>query len=152
MVERYIVLNLVILNIYLVLMKKEYLGWGGVKKLAKELGYSWFDVCDILWRTKHHKQPKFKEILIFSVVRKNLIRIKSGKSLRDIYGNLVKRREGEQDIHYAIRADLDLFKNNHKIKEQWKKDPDFYKSVRQKYENLYKRFPKEINKQAFIME
>ena len=148
MVVRYIVLNLVILNIYLVLMKKEYLGWGGVKKLAKELGYSWFDVCDILWRTKHHKQPKFKEILIFSVVRKNLIRIKSGKSLRDIYGNLVRRREGEQDIHYAIRADLDLFKNNHKIKEQWKKDPDFYKSVRQKYENLYKRFPKEINKQA----
>ena len=152
MVERYIVLNLVILNIYLVLMKKEYLGWGGVKKLAKELGYSWFDVCDILWRTKHHKQPKFKEILIFSVVRKNLIRIKSGKSLRDIYGNLVKRREGEQDIHYAIRADLDLFKNNHKIKEQWKKDPDFYKSVRQKYENLYKRFPKEINKQASMIE
>jgi len=151
-VERYIVLNLVILNIYLVLMKKEYLGWGGVKKLAKELGYSWFDVCDILWRTKHHKQPKFKEILIFSVVRKNLIRIKSGKSLRDIYGNLVKRREGEQDIHYAIRADLDLFKNNHKIKEQWKKDPDFYKSVRQKYENLYKRFPKEINKQASMIE
>ena len=133
-------------------MKKEYLGWGGVKKLAKELGYSWFDVCDILWRTKHHKQPKFKEILIFSVVRKNLIRIKSGKSLRDIYGNLVKRREGEQDIHYAIRADLDLFKNNHKIKEQWKKDPDFYKSVRQKYENLYKRFPKEINKQASMIE
>jgi len=151
-VVRYIVLNLVILNIYLVLMKKEYLGWGGVKKLAKELGYSWFDVCDILWRTKHHKQPKFKEILIFSVVRKNLIRIKSGKSLRDIYGNLVKRREGEQDIHYAIRADLDLFKNNHKIKEQWKKDPDFYKSVRQKYENLYKRFPKEINKQASMIE
>ena len=125
MVVRYIVLNLVILNIYLVLMKKEYLGWGGVKKLAKELGYSWFEVCDILWRTKHHKQPEFKEILIFSVVRKNLIRIKSGKSLRDIYGNLVRRREGEQDIHYAIRADLDLFKNNHKIKEQWKKDPDF---------------------------
>ena len=152
MAVRYIVLNLVILNIYLVLMKKEYLGWGGVKKLAKELGYSWFDVCDILWRTKHHKQPKFKEILIFSVVRKNLIRIKSGKSLRDIYGNLVRRREGEQDIHYAIRADLDLFKNNHKIKEQWKKDPDFYKSVRQKYENLYKRFPKEINKQASMIE
>ena len=45
-------------------MKQEYLGWGGVRKLAKKLGYSWFDVCDILWKTKHHKQPKFKEILI----------------------------------------------------------------------------------------
>ena len=133
-------------------MKRGYLGWAGVKKLAKELDYSWFDVCDILWRTKHHKQPKFKEILIFSVIRKNLIRIKSGKSLRDVHENLVRRREGEQDIHYAIRADLHLFKHNHKIKEQWKKDPDFYKSVRQKYENLYKRFPKEINKQASMME
>ena len=133
-------------------MKSGYSGWAGVKKLAKELDYSWFEVCDILWRTKHHKQPEFKEILIFSVIRKNLIRIKSGKALRDIYGNLVRRREGEQDIHYAIRADLDLFKNNHKIKEQWKKDPDFYKSVRQKYKNLYKRFPKEINKQASMME
>ena len=133
-------------------MKNEYSGWSGIRKLAKELGYSWFDVCDILWRTKHHKQPEFKEILIFSVIRKNLIRIKSGKPLRDIYGNLVRRRVGEQDIHYAIRADLDLFKHNYKIKEQWKKDPDFYKSVRQKYENLYKRFPKEINKQASMME
>ena len=133
-------------------MKNEYLGWSGVRKLAKELGYSWFDVCDILWRAKHHKQAEFKEILIFSVIRKNLIRIKSGKPLRDIYGNFVRRRDGEQDIHYAIRADLDLFKHNHKIKEQWKKDPDFYKSVRQKYENLYKRFPKEINKQASMMD
>jgi hypothetical protein len=51
-------------------MKKEYSGWAGVKKLAKELGYSWFDVCDIIWRAKHHKQPEFKEILIFSVIRK----------------------------------------------------------------------------------
>jgi len=86
--------------------------------------------------------------LIFSVIRKNLIRIKSGKPLRDVRGNLVIRREGEQDTHYAIRADLDLFKKNHKIKKQWKDDPNFFKSIRQKYENLYKRFPKEINKQA----
>ncbi len=133
-------------------MKSGYSGWAGVQKLAKELDYSWFDVCDILWRTKHHKQPAFKEILIFSVIRKNLIRIKSGKNLRDVHGNLVRRREGEQDTHYAIRADLELFKYNHKIKRQWKNDPDFYKSVRQKYENLYKRFPKEINKQASMME
>ena len=129
-------------------MKEEFSGWGGVSKLAKKLGYNWSDVCDILWKTKHHKQPEFKEILIFSVIKKNLIRIKLGKNLRDVHGNLVRRRVGEQDIHYAIRADLDLFKNNHIIKKQWKNDPDFYKSIRQKYENLYKRFPKEINKQA----
>ena len=129
-------------------MKDQYQGWGGIKKLSKKLGYSWFDVCDILWKTKHHKQPKFKEILIFSVIRRNLIRIKAGKHLRDVRGNVVRRRVGEHDIHYSIRADLDLFKHNHIIKKQWKNDPDFYKSIRQKYENLYKRFPKEINKQA----
>ena len=48
-------------------MKKEYSGWGEVKQLAKKLGYSWFDVCDILRKTKHHKQPKFKEILLFKL-------------------------------------------------------------------------------------
>ena len=133
-------------------MKNEYLGWSGVRKLAKELGYSWFDVCDILWRAKHHKQPETKDILLFSVIRKNLIRIKSGKNLRDVYGNLVRRREGEQDTQYAIRADLELFKYNHKIKRQWKDDPDFYKSVRQKYENLYKRFPRRMNKNAAMIE
>jgi hypothetical protein len=90
--------------------------------------------------------------LIFSVIRKNLIRIKSGKPLRDVLGNLIRRKEGEQDTHYAIRADLDLFKKNHKIKKQWKDDPNFFKSIRQKYENLYKRFPKEINKQAGMIE
>ena len=78
-------------------MKEEFSGWGGVSKLAKKLGYNWSDVCDILWKTKHHKQPKFKEILIFSVIRKNLIRIQSGKHLRDVRGNLVKRKEGEQE-------------------------------------------------------
>ena len=73
-------------------MKQEYFGWGGVRKLANQIGFSWFEVCDIIWRAKHHKQPKFKEILIFSVIRKNLIKIKSDKPLRDIYGNLVRRR------------------------------------------------------------
>ena len=71
-------------------MKQEYFGWGGVRKLANQIGFSWFEVCDIIWRAKHHKQPKFKEILIFSAIRKNLIKIKSGKPLRDIYGNLVR--------------------------------------------------------------
>ena len=132
--------------------KNEYLGWTGVRKLAKKLGYSWFDVCDILWKTKHHKQPEFKEILLFSVIRKNLIRIKSGKHLRDIHVNSLRRKEGEHDTHYAIRADLDLFKKNHKIKKRWENNPNFFKSIRQKYENLYKRFPKEMNKHAAMME
>ena len=52
-------------------MKKEYSGWSGVKKLAKELDYSWFDVCEIICKTKYHKQPSLKELLLFSVIRKN---------------------------------------------------------------------------------
>jgi hypothetical protein len=64
--------------------KKEYLGWDGVKKLAKELGYSWFDVCDIIWKTKYHKHPKLKEILLFSVIKKNLINIESNKQVFDL--------------------------------------------------------------------
>jgi hypothetical protein len=132
--------------------KNEYLGWSGVRKLAKKLGYDWFDVCDILWKTKYHKQPSYSEILLFSVIRKNLIRIEKGKHLRDVYGNPIRRNVGEEDVHYAIRVDLDLFKKNHKIKKQWKNDPNFFKSIRQKYENLYKRFPKEMNKHAAMME
>jgi len=131
--------------------KKEYLGWDGVKKLAKELGYSWFDVCDIIWKTKYHKHPKFKEILLFSVIKKNLINIESNKQVFDLNGNPVFRKQGEQDIHYAIRTDLDLFKENYKIRSLWKENPDIYKSIRQKYKNLYSRFSKEINKHAAMM-
>ena len=86
-------------------MKSEYSGWTGVRKLAKKLDYSWFDVCDILWKTKHHKQPSSKEVLLFSVITKNLIRIKSGKHLRDVHGNLVRRRE-------VSRILLRIFKNH----------------------------------------
>ena len=42
-------------------MKQEYLGWSDVRKLAKKLGYSWFDVCDVIWKTKPNKQPEFKK-------------------------------------------------------------------------------------------
>ena len=80
----------------------EYLGWSGVRKLAKRLGYDWLNVCEILWKTKYHKQPSFAEILLFSVIRKNLIRIEKGKHLRDVYGNLIRRNAGEEDAHYAI--------------------------------------------------
>jgi putative transposon-encoded protein len=31
-------------------MSKEYLGWRGVIKLAKELDYSWQEACEVLYR------------------------------------------------------------------------------------------------------
>ena len=33
-------------------MTKGYLGWRGVIKLAKELGYSWQEACEVLYRKK----------------------------------------------------------------------------------------------------
>ena len=132
-------------------MKKKYSGWAGVKKLAKELDYSWFDVCEIIWKTKYHKQPSLKELLLFSVIRKNLIQIEKNKQVVDLFGNPVVRKEGEEDIHYAIRTDLDYFKQYYDIKKKWSNDPNFYKSLRQKYKLLYKRFVKEINSNAVIM-
>ena len=132
-------------------MKTEYSGWTGVKKLAKELGYSWFDVCGIIWKTKYHKQPKLKELILFSIIRKNLIKIEKKEQVVDLFGNPVARKEGEKDIHYAIRADLDYFKQYYDIKKKWSNDPNFYKSLRQKYKFIYKRFAKEINNNAVIM-
>ena len=111
-------------------MKQEYSGWGGVRILAEKLGYSWFDVCDILWKTKHHKQPEFKEILIFSVIRKNLIRIKLGKHLRDVHGNLVRRREGEQDysrLVYWCNPFEPINKGKLGTTQGWRKEESFKK-------------------------
>ena len=34
-------------------MTKEYFGWRGVIKLAKELGYSWQEACEVLYRKKN---------------------------------------------------------------------------------------------------
>ena len=62
-------------------MKNEYSGWKGVKKLSKELGYNWFDVCDILWKTKHHKKPKEKT--------KELFLFKTAEPYRKDYSRLV---------------------------------------------------------------
>ena len=42
-------------------MKSEYSGWSGFGKLAKTLGYSWFDVCEILWKTKHHRKSQNRD-------------------------------------------------------------------------------------------
>ena len=44
-------------------MDQEYLGWIGVRKLAKKLGYSWFDICDILLKTKDKNRKE--ELLEF---------------------------------------------------------------------------------------
>jgi len=131
--------------------KKQYSSWIGVKRLAQELGYDTYDVCNILWKFKYRKQPALLNILICAMIKKNLLRIQLGKKLRDEKGNITFQNPGETNIHYAIRADFNFFKTNYKIKKIWNEKPDFYKSLRQKYHNLYKRYSREINNHAKII-
>jgi hypothetical protein len=60
-------------------MTKGYLGWCGVIKLAKELGYSWQEACEVLYRKKillFLKQQslieKITAVLFIGAIRMNL--------------------------------------------------------------------------------
>jgi hypothetical protein len=44
-------------------MTKEYFGWRGVIKLAKELGYSWQEACEVLYRKKINPKTTFDQII-----------------------------------------------------------------------------------------
>jgi hypothetical protein len=44
-------------------MTKGYLGWRGVIKLAKELGYSWQEACEVLYRKKINPKTTFDQII-----------------------------------------------------------------------------------------
>jgi hypothetical protein len=45
-------------------MTKGYLGWRGVIKLAKELGYSWQEACEVLYRKKVNPKTTYDQIVI----------------------------------------------------------------------------------------
>jgi hypothetical protein len=50
-------------------MTKGYLGWRGVIKLAKELGYSWQEACEVLYRKKINPKTTFDQILICARIK-----------------------------------------------------------------------------------
>ena len=48
-------------------MTKGYLGWRGVIKLAKELGYSWQEACEVLYRKKNLLSLKQSDLWLITV-------------------------------------------------------------------------------------
>ena len=67
-------------------MTKGYLGWRGVIKLAKELGYSWQEACEVLYRKKN----------LLSLKQSGLGLITVDMFIGVIHSNLLKRENLEQ--------------------------------------------------------
>ncbi len=59
-------------------MSKGYLGWRGVIRLAKELGYSWQEACEVLYKKKINPKTTFDQILICARIKYELEFIKAG--------------------------------------------------------------------------
>lgn len=71
-------------------MTKGYLGWRGAVKLAKELGYSWQEACEVLYK-KVNPKTTFDQILICARIKYDLELIKAGVFLRNYNdGRIIK--------------------------------------------------------------
>ena len=80
-------------------MSKEYLGWRGVIKLAKELGYSWQEACEVLYRKKVNPKTTLDQILICAQIKYDLELVKAGRFLKNIKdGRIIKPLKYEKDI------------------------------------------------------
>ena len=60
-------------------MTKGYLGWRGVVKLAKELGYSWQEACEVLHQKKVNPKTTYDQILICAQIKYDLELVKAGR-------------------------------------------------------------------------
>jgi len=119
--------------------------WKKVLKLAKELKYNPNDVYNIVWGHYYHKHPNYLTFIVLGLIKKNLTTIELGKEILNTEGVIVKRKKGEEDIHYAIRADEHFFREYYKPKPIFREKVDFYKSLTRKYKDAYKKYPREIN-------
>ena len=69
-------------------MTKGYLGWRGVIKLAKELGYSWQEACEVLYRKKNLLSLKQSDLgsitadMFIGVIHSNLLIRENSELLR----------------------------------------------------------------------
>ena len=85
-------------------MTKEYLGWRGVIKLAKELGYSWEEACEVLYKKKINPKTTFDQILICARIKYELEFIKAGGFLSNYKDSrIIKPNRFENEIHYIGR-------------------------------------------------
>lgn len=130
-------------------MSKGYLGWRGVIKLAKELGYSWQEACDVLYRKKVNPKTTFDQILICARIKYDLELIKVGGFIKNIKdGRIIKPLKYEKDIHYIVRANFLTFKDylNKRSKLKINSNSDVFRAIRDMYAKKIKLYPNKINK------
>jgi len=130
-------------------MSKEYLGWRGVIKLAKELKYSWQEACQVLYKKKVNPKTTLDQILICAQIKYDLKLIKAGRFLKNIKdGRTIKPLKYEKDIHYVVRANFSTFKDylNKYSKLKINSSSDVYKSIRDMYAKKIKLYHDKIDK------
>jgi hypothetical protein len=130
-------------------MSDGYLGWRGVIKLAKELGYSWQEACEVLYRKKINPKTTFDQILICARIKYDLELIKVGGFIKNIKdGRIIKPLKYEKDIHYAVRANFSTFKDylNKRSKLKVNSNSDVFRAIRDMYAKKMKLYPDKINK------
>ena len=130
-------------------MTKGYLGWRGVIKLAKELGYSWQEACEVLYRKKVNPKTTLDQILICAQIKYDLELVKAGRFLKNIKdGRIIKPLKYEKDIHYVVRASFSTFKDYLEKYSRLKieSNSDVYKAIRDMYVKNMKLYPDKIDK------
>ncbi|CAN1593071.1 hypothetical protein MCEME20_00151 [Candidatus Pelagibacterales bacterium] len=130
-------------------MTKGYLGWRGVTKLAKELDYSWQEVCEVLYRKKVNPKTTYDQIVICARIKYDLELIKAGVFLRNCNdGRIIKPLKYEKDIHYVVRANLSTFKDylNKRSKLKINSNSDVFRAIRDMYAKKMRLYPDKIKK------
>ena len=130
-------------------MTKEYFGWRGVIKLAKELGYSWQEACEVLYRKKVNPKTTFDQILICARIKYDLELIKVGGFIKNIKdGRIIKPLKYEKDIHYVVRANFLTFKDylNKRSKLKINSNSDVFRAIRDMYAKKIRLYPDKIEK------
>jgi hypothetical protein len=130
-------------------MTKGYLGWRGVIKLAKELGYSWQEACEVLYRKKVNPKTTYDQIVICARIKYDLELIKAGVFLRNYNdGRIIKPLKYEKDIHYVVRANFLTFKDylNKRSKLKINTNSDVFRAIRDMYAKKIRLYPDKIEK------
>ena len=117
-------------------MKKEYFGWRGVIKLAKELGYSWQEACEVLYRKKINPKTTFDQIIICARIKYELEFIKAGGFLTNYKdGRIIKPNRFEKEIVPEIKVVEEQLVKKVEVK---KKEPFVFKTA-EPYRKDYSR-------------
>ena len=130
-------------------MSGGYLGWRGVIKLAKELGYSWQEACEVLYRKKVNPKTTYDQILICAQIKYDLELIKVGGFIKNIKdGRIIKPLKYEKDIHYIVRANFSTFKDylNKRSKLSVNSNSDVFRAIRDMYAKKMRLYPDKIEK------